>query len=110
MLIGYARVSTDDQNLDLQRRAMAAAGVERTFEDCVSGKTRERPGLRAALETCLIGDCLVVWRLDDNISEDGLVYGHIVSFEAGSDPAILRTVPGLVHGNWVQIGPLPSES
>jgi DNA invertase Pin-like site-specific DNA recombinase len=64
VLIGYARVSTDDQNLDLQRRAMATAGAERMFEDCVSGKVRERPGLRAALESCGTGECLVVWRLD----------------------------------------------
>lgn len=64
MLIGYIRVSTDDQNLDLQRRAMLAAGVERMFSDQVSGSARERPGLRAALTALSAGDCLVVWRLD----------------------------------------------
>lgn len=65
MLIGYARVSTDDQNLDLQRDALKAAGCERVFEDQgVSGTLRERPGLDAALAAFAPGDMLVVWKLD----------------------------------------------
>lgn len=48
MLIGYARVSTEDQNLDLQRRALATAGCAQTFEDQVSGAVVERPGLSQA--------------------------------------------------------------
>ena len=64
MLIGYARVSTDDQNLDLQNDALLAAGCERIFRDKASGAKAERPGLRRAFEEIRTGDTLVVWRLD----------------------------------------------
>jgi DNA invertase Pin-like site-specific DNA recombinase len=64
MLIGYARVSTDDQNLDLQNDALTAAGCERIYRDKASGAKVERPGLKRALEDIRAGDTLVVWRLD----------------------------------------------
>src|SRR6516164_4398991 len=64
MLIGYARVSTADQNLDLQRDALTAAGCERIFEDTSSGVRDDRPGLAEALSHVRHGDCLVIWRLD----------------------------------------------
>ncbi|HSH81638.1 MAG TPA: recombinase family protein [Herpetosiphonaceae bacterium] len=64
MRIGYARVSTTDQNLNLQKDALQAAGCERLFTDMVSGARVERPGLTAALEACRPGDTLVVWKLD----------------------------------------------
>lgn len=64
MLIGYARVSTDDQNLDLQKDALTRAGCERILEDHQSGAKAERPGLRVALDYARAGDTLVVWRLD----------------------------------------------
>ena len=64
MLIGYARVSTTDQNLDLQQDALQAAGCERLFSDTLSGARVERPGLTAALAACRTGDTLVVWKLD----------------------------------------------
>jgi DNA invertase Pin-like site-specific DNA recombinase len=64
MLIGYARVSTDDQNLHLQRDALAAGGCEKVFEDKASGAKADRPGLTAAIEFARRGDLLVIWRLD----------------------------------------------
>lgn len=64
MLIGYARISTEDQNLFLQQDALRAAGCERVFEDKISGVKAERPGLERALEQLRDGDTLVVWRLD----------------------------------------------
>ena len=63
MLIGYARVSTEDQRLDLQRQALKEAGCERIFEDTAGGAA-ERPALRDALAQLRAGDTLVVWRLD----------------------------------------------
>lgn len=65
MKIGYARVSTEEQNLDLQREALAAAGCERIFEDRgVSGAAVERDGLTQSLGAVGPGDVLVVWKLD----------------------------------------------
>lgn len=64
MLIGYARVSTADQNLDLQKDALLAAGCERIYTDTASGARAERPGLSEALKMCRPGDTLVVWKLD----------------------------------------------
>ncbi len=62
--IGYARVSTRDQNLDLQTAALRAAGCAKIYEDTISGAKRERPGLDRALEHLRAGDTLVVWKLD----------------------------------------------
>ncbi len=64
MKIGYARVSTDDQKMDLQRDALTAAGCEKVFTDTASGAKAERPGLADALSFARKGDSLVVWRLD----------------------------------------------
>lgn len=64
MLIGYARVSTADQNLALQYDALKAAGCERIFEDKVSGSRAERVGLNQAIDMLRKGDTLVVWKLD----------------------------------------------
>ena len=62
--IGYARVSTDDQRLDLQRDALLAAGCSRIFEDKASGSRTTRPGLDQVLSHLRAGDTLVIWRLD----------------------------------------------
>ena len=64
MLIGYARVSTQDQNLDLQSEALTKAGCEKIFNDKISGSRTERPELTKALEMLREGDTLVVWKLD----------------------------------------------
>jgi len=64
MLIGYARVSTVEQNLDLQREALTRASCEKIFEDKLSGVRQERPGLTKAVEVLRSGDTLVVWKLD----------------------------------------------
>ena len=64
MLIGYARVSTHDQNLDLQRDALEAAGCERVIVDTMSGAASARPGLAQLKDVLRAGDTLVVWRLD----------------------------------------------
>ncbi|MGH9899269.1 MAG: recombinase family protein [Pyrinomonadaceae bacterium] len=64
--IGYARVSTDDQNLDLQRDAITTAGCDQIYEEKASGKSAgaERPELAQCLKALRGGDTLVVWRLD----------------------------------------------
>src|SRR5579884_4419743 len=64
MLVGYARVSTHDQTLNLQKDALRTAGCERIFEDTVSGAAAERPGLDEALAFLRPDDSLVVWKLD----------------------------------------------
>lgn len=64
MLIGYARVSTLDQNPALQIDALQAAGCERIFVEQASGAQRDRPELARALDMTRSGDTLVVWRLD----------------------------------------------
>ena len=64
MKIGYARNSTQDQNLHLQEDALKAAGCEKIFVDKISGSTKERPGLNQALEFLRENDTLVIWRLD----------------------------------------------
>jgi DNA invertase Pin-like site-specific DNA recombinase len=62
--IGYARVSTDDQNLDLQRDALERANCRLIYEEKISGKTTDRPELDHCLRALRDGDTLVVWRLD----------------------------------------------
>lgn len=64
MFVGYARVSTTDQHLDLQQDALVAAQCGRIFTDTASGSKAQRPGLAEALQCCRPGDTLVVWKLD----------------------------------------------
>src|ERR671933_1183239 len=64
MLIGYARVSTNEQTLDLQKDALEQIGCTKIFSDVVSGAKQERKGLEEALEYVREGDILIVWRLD----------------------------------------------
>lgn len=64
MLIGYARVSTHEQSLDLQKDALEKAECEEIYEDKMSGVVAERPGLDTVKQILRKGDTLVVWRLD----------------------------------------------
>ena len=64
MLVGYARVSTQDQQLDAQEDALQQAGCEKIYTDKVSGTQADRSGLAQALEVLREGDNLVVWKLD----------------------------------------------
>ncbi len=64
MIIGYARISTEDQRLDGQHDALAAAGAERVFSDTISGKTRDRPQLGEMIRHLRAGDVVMVTKYD----------------------------------------------
>lgn len=64
MRIGYARVSTHDQNLDLQLDSLRKAGCEKVFQESASGSSMDRPVLAEALVYLREGDTLVIWKLD----------------------------------------------
>jgi DNA invertase Pin-like site-specific DNA recombinase len=64
MKVGYARVSTKDQDLLLQLDALKKAGCEKIYQDTQSGKSKDRLGLKLALEVLRKGDSLIVWKLD----------------------------------------------
>ncbi|MFE3144115.1 recombinase family protein [Streptomyces scopuliridis] len=98
-LIGYARVSTDDQEAQLQRDALTAAGCARIFEDKASGKNTNRPELTAALDYARPGDTLCVWKLDrfarflidlvtmvDTLRERGIGFKVLTGALANIDP------------------------
>lgn len=63
-LIGYARVSTADQSLDMQVKALKKAGCDQVFTDVASGAKADRPGLQKALDYLRAGDTLMVWKID----------------------------------------------
>jgi len=100
MLIGYARVSTQDQNLELQRDALARAGCQKVYEDKVSGTRADRPGLAKAQEMLREGDTLVVWKLDRLGSVKQLVdlvgelHKHGVQFKSLTDSIDTGTPSG----------------
>ena len=64
MIIGYARVSTSDQDTTLQINALTASGCERIYQEYKSGKSKDRPELTRCLDALREGDILIVWRLD----------------------------------------------
>jgi DNA invertase Pin-like site-specific DNA recombinase len=83
-LVGYARVSTEDQNLDMQIAALKRAGVmdDNVHVDKASGVSNRRPGLMYALKDCRRGDTLVVWKLDRLTRSPPQLYRLIDELEA----------------------------
>ena len=101
MLIGYARVSTQDQNLDLQVKALTKAGCKKVFDDKISGTRAERPGLATALAMLREGDTLVVWKLDrlgrsvkNLVDLVGELHGQGVQFKSLTDSIDTGTASG----------------
>jgi DNA invertase Pin-like site-specific DNA recombinase len=101
MLIGYARVSTDDQDLVLQMDALRKAGCKRTFTDKTSGTKSDRPGLAEALSHLREKDVLVVWKLDrlgrtvkGLVDLIGELSGHGVQFRSLTDGIDTTTTAG----------------
>lgn len=101
MLIGYARVSTREQNLDLQLDALREAGCEKIFEDKLSGARSERPGLSRLKDSLRPGDTVVIWRLDrlarslkDLITWVNWLHEQEVSLKSLNDPIDTTTPAG----------------
>lgn len=99
--IGYARVSTDDQNLDLQTDALTKAGCETIYEEKASGKSRARPELENCLKALRAGDVLIVWRLDrlgrslsDLVKIVGELESRGVGFESVTEKIETTTATG----------------
>lgn len=95
MLLGYARVSTQDQDLTMQLDALTNYGCVKIFEEKISGRARDRPELENLLQTAREGDTVVVWKLDrlgrslknlielmDHFRENGI---HLVSLQENID-------------------------
>ncbi|MEU9653030.1 MULTISPECIES: recombinase family protein [Streptomyces] len=97
-LIGYKRVSTKAQDAQLQADAMSEAGCGKVFEDKLSGKNTERPGLLAALEYMREGDTLCVWKLDrlGRSTKDVLT----IAEELHSRGIALRILTGTLAGSY----------
>lgn len=79
MIVGYARISTTDQKLDLQTDALTKAGCEKIFSDCITGLKNDRVGLAEAINFVRPGDVLVVWKLD----RLGRSLSHLISTVQG---------------------------
>jgi DNA invertase Pin-like site-specific DNA recombinase len=103
-LIGYARVSTDQQNLALQLDALNGAGCERVYRDIGSGSLKDRPQLAACLDYLRVGDTLVVWRLDrlgrglkHLISAIEQLHGREIGFRSLTENIDTTTAGGLLQ-------------
>jgi DNA invertase Pin-like site-specific DNA recombinase len=105
MIIGYARVSTDDQTLDAQQTALQAAGADRVFPEKVSGAVTDRKALAKAIASLNAGDVLLVTRLDrlarstrDLLNVLATVSDKGAGFRSLADPMIDTTSP---HGKLI---------
>jgi DNA invertase Pin-like site-specific DNA recombinase len=103
MLVGYARVSTQDQELTLQRDALERAGCTKVFTDVASGAHARRDGLKAALEFAREGDTLVVWKLDrlgrslkDLIEQVSILQARAVGFRSLQESIDTTTPNGVL--------------
>ena len=103
MLVGYARVSTQDQQLELQRDALEKAGCKKLFTDIASGATSQREGLETALEFVRAGDTLVVWKLDrlgrslkDLIQRIGQLQARGIGFKSVQENIDTTTANGIL--------------
>ncbi|EOM3709973.1 recombinase family protein [Escherichia coli O160:H34] len=101
MQIGYVRVSTNDQNTDLQRQALERAGCEQVFEEKMSGTVANRPALKKLMRTLNAGDTLVVWKLDRigrNVLHALLMFQQLqekgINFRSITDGVDLKTASG----------------
>lgn len=101
MKIGYARVSTLEQNLNLQIDALQKAGCDKIFTDKVSGAKTDRKGLDAAIAYCRPGDTFMVWKLDrlgrnvrDLLAKLDLLYSHKIEFKSITDSIDTNTPIG----------------
>ena len=110
MLIGYARVSSQDQNLDLQIDALTKAGCHKIIDDKISGSRAERPGLTKALEMLREGDTLVVWKLDrlgrsvkNLVDLVGELYKQGIQFKSLTDAIDTGTTSGRLFFHIVAI-------
>ncbi|GAA3172647.1 recombinase family protein [Nonomuraea roseoviolacea] len=101
-LVGLARVSTDDQDLQLQLDALTAAGCIRIFDEKVSTRKKDRPGLAAALDYLRPGDTLVVWKLDrlGRSTKDVL----IIAEDLHDQGIGLKILTGRLAGNYSPTG------
>ena len=80
MRIGYVRVSTDDQTLDLQRNVLKRAKCRKIYEEHAGGKNTTRPELEACLKSLRTGDTLVVWRLIGLAEVSAISFNSLTSF------------------------------
>jgi DNA invertase Pin-like site-specific DNA recombinase len=92
--LGYARVSTGEQNLDLQINALSAHGVDLLFTDRISGSRWHRPGLTSLLEKAAAGDQIIVWKLD-RLGRSTLQILTLISFLKEKEIKLLSLTEGL---------------
>lgn len=117
MIVGYARCSTAEQNLDLQLDALKAAGCERIYQDVASGAKVDRPELEKCLKFLQRGDALVVWKLDRlgrtlhqlvNIIHD--FSNHGIGFKVTTAPIDTTTAQGrMIFGVFASLAEFERE-